>query len=454
GTAWAALVPRAVRYPATSALATSGPDAVHVSDTGLTGWLHEHGAVQGVERRGPDAFFDAVLEAVGGRLLADGLDVTTAAGLRAELGAQAAARSGEPLPAFARATYTFESEARIVENYFDGARGVADPRAVREETAGLFRSGDAWHSIAQALSRPGDWDALTTALAPALLAERAGLDLLVVDGARSVRYGAAGGTRVVLSRTREPAPGWAVVRPATDSQQRLADAVAATSPVDTQTVVSPVQRVGPAHEQEALRRHTDGQDSAVLGTASGRDAFYAAVLAAVGGGLVVERDHYVSTPEQLRAELARLVTERPDVLTPGAMRRIAQATGITGTQEISRALQEGSRGTDIMGPLLAGPYLGVEAHLLGDEKSSTAGAAGRRVVLVREETEQGAVRWTALAGHEAGAAGFANRSVSPANRARSLSLNQGARRTGRAAHGFQRVPPGKKVSEAGWHKSS
>jgi len=450
-TGWAALVPRAARFPATSVLGTSGPDNVRGSQADLTRWLDEHAATQGAARRGPDAFFDAVLEAVGGRLLADGLDATTAAELRADLGARAVARSGEPLPAFARATYTFESEARIVENYFDGTRGVADPRAVHEEIAGHVRSGDAWHYIAQALTRPGEWDAITTALAPALLAERAGLDLLVVDGARSIRYGVDGGTRVVLSRTADLVPVWSVVRPGGDSQ-RLAAVVAATPLVDTRTAVSPVQHVDPALEG-ALRASAGGQDVSVLRTASGRDAFYAAVLAAVGGGLVVERGGYVSTPQQLRATLARLVTERADVLTPEAVRHIEQETGLAGAREIGRALQEDSQAADVVGAHLAGPYLGVELRVLGAE-IATASVRGRRVVLARQTDQDGAVRWTALADRGAGVTEAASRLASPVQRARSLSLNQSARRAGRAAHGFQRVAPGQKVSEAGWHKSS
>lgn len=466
--AWAALPQRVLRFPATSTLNTLAPPASRLTAEDQDAWLQEHHAVRGPARVGPDGFFEAVLDAVGGRLTSAGLDASSASDLRAALSEHVTTRSSEPLPSLVHATYVFESEARIVQNHFDGSSELADPRAVHDQIADHVRTGDAWHYIAQAFSRPGDWDAITTALAPALLAERAGLDLVVVDdGGQITRYGTADGVRIVLTSTAGQVPAWAPVRP--DATQVASDAQAEVRTLDdvfTQetafvdmTVTVPRQAAESVLD-DTQRQVAEDQNLSVVSTTSGTGAFYEAVLASVGGGLLVDRHTYVSSPDQLRSALAGLFAEHPAVLTPAIRETIQRETGRSDTESILEALREPSEdGAAVIGAHLLGPYLGVELHVLTPDGVAAYGGRGRRVVLAPQEQQGGASRWTALADRHQGDPATANASrvalpSLPAHQTGALSLNQQSRPVTRRSQGFQHVAPGKKVSDAGWHKSS
>lgn len=458
---WVALPQQVLRFPATSTLNTLVPNALRLASHDQDAWLQEHQAVRGPARVGPDGFFEAVLDISGGRLTSAGLDATSASDLRAALSEHATGRSTEPLPSFVHATYVFESEARIVQNHFDGSSALADPGAVHDQIADHVRTGDAWHYIAQAFARPGDWDAMTTALAPALLAERAGLDLVVVDDAgRIARYGAADGARIVLTRTAGQVPAWAPVRPDvtrvrsdTSSGVRTLDDLFTERTSFVDMTVSAPRQAADSVLDGVQRQVAEDQGLSVVSTGS----FYQAVLASVGGGLLVDRHAYVSSPEQLRSALAGLVADYPAALTPAIRETIQRETGRSDTASIAEALRESTEGdAAVIAAHVVGPYLGVELHVVAPGGVTTYGGRGRRVTLAPQEQESEGSRWTALA-ERVPAGANATRSALPSlpvHPTRALSLNQQSRPVARSVQGFQHVAPGKKVSDVGWHKSS
>ncbi|MFI8527557.1 hypothetical protein ACIGB8_24070 [Promicromonospora sukumoe] len=465
---WAALPSQVLRFPATSPLNALELDSRQLTNGDQDGWLREHQAVLGSSWVGPDGFFEAVLDASGGRLTSGGLDATSARELRTALSEYVTNRSVEPLPSFVHATYVFESEARIVRNHFDGNPMLADPRAVHDQIADHVRTGDAWHYVAQAISRPGDWDAIATALAPALLAERAGVDLIVVEqDGQLARYGTADGARIIVARTAGPVPVWAPVRPSaiqaasrTGTETRNLDGLftAETAFVDT-TATAPRQAAESVLDHNQ-RQAAEDENLAVVSTASGVDSFYEAFLASVGGSLLVDRHTYVSSPDHLRTALAGLVAERPEVLTLETRETIQRESGRSDTESIVEALREPTGGSaDLIGAHLVGPYLGVELRALTRAGTTSYGGRGRRAVLAPEERQGGVSGWTALADRQHGDLASTDTFRAalpslPAHQMGALSLNQRSRHATKRAQGFQHVAPGKKVSEAGWHKSS
>jgi hypothetical protein len=250
------------------------------------------------------------------------------------------------------------------------------------------------------------------------------------------------------------------VAPGALSEVRTLDDLFTQETPFVDTTVTVPRQTAESVLDDTQRQVAEERKLSVVSATSGTDAFYEAVLASVGGGLLVDRNTYVSSPDQLRTALAGLVAEHPAALTPAIRETIQRETGRSDTASILEALREPAEdGAAVIGAHLVGPYLGVELHVLTPGGAATYGGRGRRVVLAPQEQQGEVSRWTALAERGQGdpATTHASRSALPslpAHQTGALSLNQQSRPVTRRSQGFQHVAPGKKVSDAGWHKSS
>ncbi|MCW2858635.1 MAG: hypothetical protein JWP48_343 [Actinoallomurus sp.] len=384
-------------------------------------WTREHRARFAPATPGSNSFFDAVIKAAGGRFA--GVDAAGAPQVRAALAQHVRDKAAEgglrdwPL---LHSAYVFEAEERIVEDFFGQDIAAVNPQALHGQISDHVGTGEAWDFIASGIARPGHWEEITARLAPALLAEHAGLSLLVIEPDGQVRHhGDPAGRRLVVARTSTGTgtpSDWVAVVPETGAQEDTAgirpfeDAV-----IDVTGEASPA-KYAPAGRPAALtgpqQRTAEDERLWVQPTEPGVGSFFDAVLTAAGGGVLLDRETYVDSPARLRDALASLFRDRPDVLDPAARRQVHQvhaahrsggehadhliATG-EATEEIIDALRDPA---DPLGeqiaPHLVGPYLGVELHVIGPDGDTTTHGAGRPITIAPAVDPYGGAHWAAL----------------------------------------------------------
>ncbi|MCO6005325.1 hypothetical protein NE236_10045 [Actinoallomurus purpureus] len=329
-------------------------------------------------QQGDNAFFEATIKAAGGRLTVGGKVITDPAVLRTELaewiGTNAAELSKWPL---VPAGYGFAGGERVLEEFLRAAAEF-DSAAVHRRMVEHFETGMAAQYIERAIAQPGHWEEAVRLLAPPLLAEAAGVRLTILEHDGSVlAYEPAGASQagdLVLARTNPRSattPLWSAL---------VGEAGKTLPRIDADKTIRIT--AGPSTGQPAtLSGHQQNiagtRELEVQPTEAGADSIYSAVLAAMGGGVLLDRGTFVDTPSQLREGLARSLRERPDVLGRDARGQIDQSD-----EEIISALTDPvARNTDGIARHLIAPYLGVELSIVEREGEIRADGGGRSITL-------------------------------------------------------------------------
>ncbi|GAA4620361.1 hypothetical protein GCM10023196_004040 [Actinoallomurus vinaceus] len=329
-------------------------------------------------RQGDNAFFEATIKAAGGRLTVGGKEITDPAVLRTALAewvrTNAAELSKWPL---VPAGYGFAGGERVLEEFLRAAAEF-DSAAVHRRMVEHFETGMAAQYIERAIAQPGHWEEAVRLLAPPLLAEAAGVRLAILERDGSVlAYEPAGDPQagdLVLARTNPRSattPLWSAL---------VGKAGKTLPPVGVDKTIRIT--AGPSTGQLAtLSGHQQNiagtRELKVQPTEAGADSIYSAVLAAMGGGVLIDRGTFVDTPSQLREGLARSLRERPDVLGRDARGQIGQSHEAI----ISALTDPVARNTDQIAQHLIGPYLGVELNIVEREGEIRADGGGRSITL-------------------------------------------------------------------------
>jgi len=302
------------------------------------------------------------------------------------------------------AVFTHEAEKRIFEEFlgYDPAR--LNRRAVHGQISEHLRTGRALREITGAFDNPGHWEAVVQRLAPDLLAEVAGVNVLVLDHDGRVRaHGDPERPRLVVARTSpetEEGRGWAGVMPDSSASQWQAEEPFGAIKIDDHGRMAQYAAAG----EEARLGDAQQQAAGTAGlrvepTQVGPDSFYSAVLAAAGGGLLLDRGTYVGTPEGLRQNLADLVRERPDVLDVTNWRQIRDITDDDelDVERITNVLSDSaSPEASQLIPYLAGPYLGVELSVIQPDGNTSIHGTGQAITIAPTTGQDGLTHWAAL----------------------------------------------------------
>ncbi|MFB9830702.1 hypothetical protein [Actinoallomurus acaciae] len=410
-------------------------------------WARENGRHFAPFRPGDGSFFESAITAAGGRLTVNGAEITDATRLRQALAASARERAAGPdgLGTFARAAFQVAAEERIIEEFLGHDLSKLDPKAVYDQIAWHLETGAAATYIADAVEEPGHWAEMTRLLAPALLAASADVALKVVepDGRVHAYQADAGARDVVLARAGSLGAGssaWAAVLP--ESGGSPADVRAD----ETVHLGATVPAGEPAVLDDEQKQVADTEKLSVVPTAHGADSIFSAVLAAAGGGIMIDRATYADTAAGLRRGLARLVRERPDVLDSVAWPRSGE--GERDAEEIvSRLTDPAAHDVGGLARLLLGPYLGVQLRVAEPDGEVRVRGRGRPLTVAPTEGRNG-THWAALVPRP-----------NPAPRDPSSSgldgrLDRPPLKNPWSATAYRLVGPGARPAEAPWRNST
>lgn len=370
----------------------------------LASWAQQHGAGFRFVEPSPNSLFDAVLTAAGGAVHVNGAAVADAPPLRQALAGHVREKTAVPnslrdFPAI-QAAFAFEGPERVFEEFFDQNPTGANVHAVHRQIDEHIDSGKAAQYLAEAIAEPGHWEQITQLTALDALADLTGHGLLVVDPHGQVHlHGDPAAPRLAVARVGSESadrPGWAALVPAESSADSF-DHVA----VDTATSLTPRTEVGTAAAiTEPQRAAVASGKLAVMPTEAGSESFYHAVLTASGGAIQIDRNTLVTTPADLRHQLASLVLDRPDVIDTAARQRIAQDLGIgeaPSNEELIDALaDQSSRDGEAIASQLIGSYLGTELNIVGPDGAKSTYGTGRPITIISVGSHQDASHWAAL----------------------------------------------------------
>jgi hypothetical protein len=139
-------------------------------------------------------------------------------------------------------------------------------------------------------------------------------------------------------------------------------------------------------------RHTD----------AGPDSFYNAVLEASGGAIQIDRETLVSTPGQLKQQLAALLGTRPDLLDAATREAIERDTAVregASTEELIDALTDpANHDAEVIAGHLLGTHLGLKLTILKPDgtKSGYGTEEGRPIEIASATEDPGESHWVAL----------------------------------------------------------
>jgi hypothetical protein len=373
------------------------PDAVPGISPRQNAWAAEQQAQFITSRPGANSFFEAFLTAAG-REPAD------AAELRRALADHVREMVGSPdglgNRPLIRAAFIFEARERILEEFLGHDVSRLDQRAVHHQIDQHLDTGAAAGYIEHAIATPGHWEPITELLAPDLMADLAEVNLLVLEPDGRVRgHGDPAHRRLVLARTNPgpaSAPGWAAVVPQTREQESepFADVTIDVASRPAEHIEAGQPAVLNDHQQQAANEEALQIEPTQVGT----DSIYSAVLAAAGGGILIDRDTYIDTSAQLRQTLARLVRERPDLLDSATWQQIQQnAEEDLNTEQIIDALIDpAGQDTDQYARHLVGPYLGIELRVIEPDGATHIHGTGRPITIAPTTSQHGHTHWAAL----------------------------------------------------------
>jgi hypothetical protein len=353
---------------------------------------------------GPNAFFDAVIAAAGGRLAGNGVQATDATAVRAAL-AQAirdmAATDGLRDWPTIQAAYIFAGEARILTDFFGNDPTEVVRQVLHAQLNDHINTGEAWNFIKTAITRPGHWDQITDQLAPDLLTDVFGFSLVIIDSQGRTRlHGDAGGQRLVVAHTQADAGaqrGWAAVIPDAQAQDQAVTRPLADLAIDTATALTKQVATGETAPLNADQQRTAGDEQLrIEPTEIGATSFSSAVLTAAGGGFLLDSDTYIGSPEQLREILATVLRDRPDLLPPAAGEQIQQITDGMDAEDLVDAVKNPADPVgDQIAQHLVAPYLGINLRVIGTDGTIAEQGAGQQVI-VAPTSQDGQPHWAAL----------------------------------------------------------
>jgi hypothetical protein len=366
-------------------------------------WSQTHGAHFTPVSTGPNAFFDTVITAVGGRLSGNGRQATDATMIRAALAQRirdmAATDALRDWPAI-QSAFLYAGEARILTDYFGNDPAEVVRQVLHTQLNDHIKSGEAWKFIETAITRPGHWDQITDQLAPDLLADLFDLNLIIIDPhGRARMHGDPGGRRLIIARTRADTAtqsGWAAVTP----DPRTRDTT--TSPlhdlaVDTATTLAKASTTGTLATLNPDQRNTAAdQQLRIEPTPTGATSFSSAVLTAAGGGFLLDSDTYISSAEQLRRTLAGMLRDRPDILPPTAHEQINAIAGPVDDRVIEIINDPANPTGDQLTEHLVAPYLGIRLRIIGTDGTIADQGAGQQITIAATTGQDGQPHWAAL----------------------------------------------------------
>jgi hypothetical protein len=353
---------------------------------------------------GANSVFDAVLQAAGGRLHANGVSVSDAVQLRRELTEHLREiTAGTSLRAFPtlHAAFTFESPERVIEEFFDHDPATVDARAVHRQIEEHVESGKAAAYLAEAIAEPGRWEQATQPIALDVIAHWADLALLEISPDGHTRlHGQPHHPRLAVARLETTAtgqPAWAALAPEHDNDpepfnQVAADTTTTLQPhTQTPTVIAMAELTGQQLQTTAARNLTPGP------ARTGPGAFHHALIDAAGGALHLDRDTLATTPAHLAQHLTALLLDRPDLLDHTTRQTIERETGLASTEALTDALTDSTHPDhQTIARHLTATYLGLEIELIGGDGTHTTFGTGRPITLVTHTDETGETGWSAL----------------------------------------------------------
>ncbi|HXA57670.1 MAG TPA: hypothetical protein VNW94_00765, partial [Streptosporangiaceae bacterium] len=368
-------------------------------------WAREHQLLFGASWTGPNAVFDAVITAAGGRLTIDGTQVADAAQLRPLVTGHLPKAGAGRLGAMVAAAFRSLAQERILTEYLGNDLSQYHQPAVHDQISTHLADGAADRYIRQAFDEPGHWDQIVDILAPLLLADPAGINLLVVGTDGRVRaYGEPAAPRLVLARTT-PSPatpaGWVALAPGTAGTPRQHTEPFARIRIDIQIQPTQTALVAPASAPAVLNGpQQQTADEHGLRVEPAPDDIYSAVLAAAGHALLIDRDTFITTGPELRDALPGLVRERPDLLDPATMQQISDAIGgrpdLSVDDIIGALTGPATPHTDQYARYLIGSYLGELRVIDPVDGAITTHGTGQPITIAPTTGHNGSTHWAAL----------------------------------------------------------
>ena len=351
-------------------------------------WASTHQATLGRLVPGDDAFFEAAAHA---GLTVGGTRVSTAADLRKALAdylwaSLSRAKSANEASLLSSAFRFHADQRQLEENGYNWKALNHD--ALHVMMSNHLQSGEAVRFTATAIETPGYWEQVTQQLAPHLLAESAGVHLLVLEPDGQVRgYGDRSKPRLVLARADTGMTGraWASVRSnKSGTDARTFDDIIADTAISL-PVTKPVTEHGgtPATLIKGQQEWADRKGLQVQPTRAGRDSIYSAILAAAGGVLHLDAETVVHSAEGLRRGLAGLVRARPDVLESGDPEEVVKGL-ITATLDDTRAR------------IVAARYLGIKITTRESDVRDLTYGRGHEIHIAPAQEKEGQGHWAAL----------------------------------------------------------
>ncbi|MCO5973630.1 hypothetical protein [Actinoallomurus soli] len=370
-------------------------------------WAREHQVRFGASRTGPNAVFEALIDAVGGALTVDGEQVGDAPALRALATGHLPRTEAGRLPSTyvgpMGAMVVAEFEERILAEFLGNDLSVFRQEAVFGQISTHLADGSADRYIRHAFDQPGHWEPIVDVLAPAVLADLTGRNLLVVGADGRVRaYGDSQAPRVVLARTdpsSAASAGWVTAVPETaETSGARPHPVAAIEP-DIQIWPTEPEPAGAPAALTGAQLKSIRENGLGIGPATGD--FLRAVRGATQGRLLADRNTPITTDTSLREFLAKAVRERPDLLDEAAWEGIREASDKTdpGIEDVVDALTADpatTPGADRYTPHLISPYTGYQVRILEPGGGITTHGTGEPITIAATADGTGSTSWAVL----------------------------------------------------------
>lgn len=344
-------------------------------------WARDHEAGFTSVEHGSNAMYKAAIDSAGGVLRGhDGTEVTDPLQLRQVLGQHLLEKAAAPnslrdLPSV-HAAFDSEGAHRVIEEFFSHDPSSANAEAVHKQLDEHISSGKAAHYVSEAVTEPNHWEEVAEPIGLDLLADWSGHSVLSVDPHGQVRqHGDPEATRIAVGRVEgkdgEPS-GWVGLRPDHADAQPFHDA--------------------DVHSKSSLTsRDSHAADS--------EDSFYHAVLEASGGAMHIDRDTLVSTPDELKQQLSKLVLDRPDLLDKPTRESIEQETGIGAHEGVDKLIDALNHPTSHTGEAVArhviGSHLGKKLDVVEHDGAEKSYGTGRPIKITSTTDEHGVNHWAA-----------------------------------------------------------
>ncbi|MEV5753778.1 hypothetical protein AB0L00_38690 [Actinoallomurus sp. NPDC052308] len=371
-------------------------------------WARDHQVRFGASRTGPNAVFEALIDAVGGELTVDGEQVGDASTLRGLATGHLPRTEAGHLPSTyvgpMGAMVVAEFEERILAEFLGNDLSVFHQGAVFDQISTHLADGSADGYIRQAFGEQGHWEQIVAVLAPAVLADLTGTYLLVVGTDGRVRgYGDSRAPRLVLARTdpsSDASAGWAALVPVAAATIGSRPQPLVGIEPDIQVWPTEPEPAGAPAALTGAQLKTVHENGLGIGSATGD--FLRAVRVATQGRLLADRSTPITTDTGLREFLAEAVRGRPDLLDEETWQGIRKASGKTnpGIEDIVDTLTADPATTSAaeVGIIkhLISPYTGYQVRILEPEGEIKTYGTGKPITIAARTDGTGSSHWAVL----------------------------------------------------------